>query len=414
MRALEKSRERRYGSVADLAADVVRHLFNRPVSAGPPSTWYRFSKFVRRNRGVIWSVGVGAVLMGWLTWLFIRDVGSRNATQALEQEVRTRAALDSMMWGPPNPEASGELLPLFQRIRVGSASAADEERVLQRLIRVGFVGSELQEPDGAKVFLEVMPYHSFKNVDLYCEVIPEVFCDGRPVPIDPGPRYVAFDGRYPRFELKNISKALGPHVLSGRVQVQVRSPERRVLSDFHDQRTDRIPPPTSITVPQFSYVMVPKIPDTYPVKLMDTRLASDCESSIVVDPVEFGNGRKGRATVLSVIIRQSPGKGLLAIEVSVRNRGDVQWVPILAINGSKGSWPLAREVEYVVDRLTDARTAVSIPAGVFLPVGESIEIRIRSNRDVALASGSGSNAKMPAYLDVGFIRQVRVVRRSLL
>jgi eukaryotic-like serine/threonine-protein kinase len=50
MKALEKDRTRRYGSVSDLAADLRRHGENIPVLASPPSTVYRVSKFVRRHR----------------------------------------------------------------------------------------------------------------------------------------------------------------------------------------------------------------------------------------------------------------------------------------------------------------------------------------------------------------------------
>src|SRR5678815_5338042 len=48
MKALEKDRTRRYGSAADLAADIQRHLENLPVLAGPPGAGYRARKFVRR------------------------------------------------------------------------------------------------------------------------------------------------------------------------------------------------------------------------------------------------------------------------------------------------------------------------------------------------------------------------------
>jgi serine/threonine protein kinase/tetratricopeptide (TPR) repeat protein len=50
MKALEKDRTRRYGSPAEMAADIERHLRNEPVLASPPSTAYRARKFVRRNR----------------------------------------------------------------------------------------------------------------------------------------------------------------------------------------------------------------------------------------------------------------------------------------------------------------------------------------------------------------------------
>jgi eukaryotic-like serine/threonine-protein kinase len=50
MRALEKMRERRYVSVADLAADIQRYLDNRAVLASPPSRLYQAHKFFRRHR----------------------------------------------------------------------------------------------------------------------------------------------------------------------------------------------------------------------------------------------------------------------------------------------------------------------------------------------------------------------------
>jgi eukaryotic-like serine/threonine-protein kinase len=63
MCALEKERERRYGTVADLAADLDRHLDDRPVVAGPPSRAYAARKFIRRHRVGVVSVATLAVLL---------------------------------------------------------------------------------------------------------------------------------------------------------------------------------------------------------------------------------------------------------------------------------------------------------------------------------------------------------------
>ena len=63
MRALEKDRTRRYGSAAELASDVRRHLDHLPVNAGPPGARYRMSKFVRRHRV---GVGVTSLLIATL------------------------------------------------------------------------------------------------------------------------------------------------------------------------------------------------------------------------------------------------------------------------------------------------------------------------------------------------------------
>jgi serine/threonine protein kinase/tetratricopeptide (TPR) repeat protein len=49
MKALEKTRERRYASVSDFAADIQNHLEHRPVLASPPSRLYRTRKFLQRH-----------------------------------------------------------------------------------------------------------------------------------------------------------------------------------------------------------------------------------------------------------------------------------------------------------------------------------------------------------------------------
>lgn len=62
MKVLEKKRERRYASVADLAADIQRHLDNQPVLAGPPGMFYRAGKFIRRRKAAV-SIASAAVIV---------------------------------------------------------------------------------------------------------------------------------------------------------------------------------------------------------------------------------------------------------------------------------------------------------------------------------------------------------------
>jgi hypothetical protein len=50
MKALEKDRNRRYETANGFARDIQRYLADEPVLACPPSTWYRFRKFARRNK----------------------------------------------------------------------------------------------------------------------------------------------------------------------------------------------------------------------------------------------------------------------------------------------------------------------------------------------------------------------------
>ena len=81
MKALEKARERRYASVSELAADIQRHLEDRPVLASPPSRLYRARKFLRRHRLAALGTAAGVVflvLSGVTAWsLSHRDSASR-------------------------------------------------------------------------------------------------------------------------------------------------------------------------------------------------------------------------------------------------------------------------------------------------------------------------------------------------
>lgn len=60
MKALDKDRNRRYSTAGAMAEDVSRFLLDQPVEARPPSTWYRFAKFARRNKVVISTVSLVA------------------------------------------------------------------------------------------------------------------------------------------------------------------------------------------------------------------------------------------------------------------------------------------------------------------------------------------------------------------
>src|SRR5439155_4475561 len=61
MTALEKDRSRRYETANALARDIERYLNDETVEACPPSTGYRFRKFLRRYKGRV--AAAAAILM---------------------------------------------------------------------------------------------------------------------------------------------------------------------------------------------------------------------------------------------------------------------------------------------------------------------------------------------------------------
>jgi serine/threonine protein kinase/tetratricopeptide (TPR) repeat protein len=75
LKALEKTRERRYASVADLAADIQRYIEHRPVLASPPSHIYRARRFLQRHRLAAFGAAAGLLFLflgGVTVWSLLR------------------------------------------------------------------------------------------------------------------------------------------------------------------------------------------------------------------------------------------------------------------------------------------------------------------------------------------------------
>jgi serine/threonine protein kinase len=84
MKALEKDRVRRYPTVNGFAMDIRRYLAGEAIVARPPSTTYKFQRFVRRNK--LLCAGLCIVLVLLLTCLIV-------TTKLLIQERRIRSEL---------------------------------------------------------------------------------------------------------------------------------------------------------------------------------------------------------------------------------------------------------------------------------------------------------------------------------
>jgi serine/threonine protein kinase/tetratricopeptide (TPR) repeat protein len=81
MKALEKARERRYTSVSNLAADIQRHMGDRPVLVLPPGRLYRAQKLLRRHRPAALATAGGLVFLAFtgmmVSSLFRHESGTR-------------------------------------------------------------------------------------------------------------------------------------------------------------------------------------------------------------------------------------------------------------------------------------------------------------------------------------------------
>jgi len=88
LKAVEKDRGRRYGTPAELAADIERYLQHRPVVARPASTGYRLQKYVQRHRaGTAAALGFILLLTGFIV---TQAVQLRRITQERDRAARER------------------------------------------------------------------------------------------------------------------------------------------------------------------------------------------------------------------------------------------------------------------------------------------------------------------------------------
>jgi serine/threonine protein kinase len=81
MKALEKDRTRRYQTALGMALDIQHYLANEPISARPPSRFYKFQKLVLRNKFLF--VGLGMIIL-----LLVSGLIALSASFAKERQAR--------------------------------------------------------------------------------------------------------------------------------------------------------------------------------------------------------------------------------------------------------------------------------------------------------------------------------------
>jgi eukaryotic-like serine/threonine-protein kinase len=138
LKALERDRERRYGTPTELAADLRRYLSNEPVAARPATAAYQIRKLIRRHRIAAGFIGVVTVLSivasgAALIAFHKQHEAEFQATQALQAQSRllTQAAAQRLKDGDV-ASAQGIILevltnPRFTAVRTPAANSVFQD-----------------------------------------------------------------------------------------------------------------------------------------------------------------------------------------------------------------------------------------------------------------------------------------------
>ncbi|MGB9073940.1 MAG: serine/threonine-protein kinase [Terriglobales bacterium] len=105
LKALEKDRERRYGTPSALAADVENYLQNRPLEARPASAGYRLRKYVRRHAVAVAVASGAAVLL--IAFAVMQAVELRRITRERDRADRITGFMTNMFKVSDPSEARG-------------------------------------------------------------------------------------------------------------------------------------------------------------------------------------------------------------------------------------------------------------------------------------------------------------------
>ena len=115
LKALQKERERRYQSAAELRADIVRYLRSEPIAARPPGVVHQVRLLARRRRGAFFAaavltvgllVGLGGLTVGLVKALHEAE-RARHIADFLKSTIRAGALYQSA--GPEEDDPAAEM-----------------------------------------------------------------------------------------------------------------------------------------------------------------------------------------------------------------------------------------------------------------------------------------------------------------
>ena len=162
-KALEKQKNERYQSAADLAADIRRYLADEPIAARPLTALYQLRKFTRRHRALVGGAAatLAALVVGLVaTGYFMFE--ARAERDRAEQEATKAVAINDFLQetlGSANPyEGTGREVSVLDALGVATEkineSFADQPEIRAAVAHtIGSTYRDLGEIDRAEPLL---------------------------------------------------------------------------------------------------------------------------------------------------------------------------------------------------------------------------------------------------------------------
>jgi serine/threonine protein kinase len=132
MKALEKTRDRRYNTVSALVVDIQRHLSDEPVLARAPSMTYRLNKFLRRHKSeAVAALGLVLIICALITTFYLWNQKRQERNRAeLNRHRRILSQAYQAVVGGHDARALGLLKQILDSRHVGKEARLTHDQIL--------------------------------------------------------------------------------------------------------------------------------------------------------------------------------------------------------------------------------------------------------------------------------------------
>jgi serine/threonine protein kinase len=312
LRSLEKNRERRYQSAAELGAEIRRYLRGAPIEARRDSIRYLLSKAIQRHQRVL---GIGVVLLAAIStavlgfWAAhearfkaIRLNAERVAIAERENDLLTLESLASRSNGriSGQPIVQEIVHRMGQRIRDNALSPSESLRFIRSIMHIGYAGRNVQGPDDPYVLIRGNARFGESMGGVNITLKPQVQVDGKLADWTQVPTSRSAATYSTEYRFSGVPPRAGRHVFSGYVEARLSVAAASTNGGPIDEASIALIP---VPLDDFDLLIVDQLPEPVIAVIRNDTLAMEFDRNVEIGPAFW-----------SPI---SPGHSQLQVEVAI-------------------------------------------------------------------------------------------------